>query len=188
MVKTSPSATCPSSCPLSKRASGKLSGACYAEHGFLRANLWHNLDRLPVGGTFKNDEIKVHSLYDLMKAIKELPEGSLWRHNQAGDLDTKVRVNIHDVTLEIITNANRGRRGFTFTHHDVLNNGRNRRFIADANRKGFTINLSANSLKEADELADLYIAPVVSVVPKEMKKNTRTPKRPKGDYMSCDNK
>ena len=41
---------------------------------------------------------------------------------------------------------------------------RNRTIIAVANTAGFTINLSANNPAEADALADLAIAPVVTIV------------------------
>src|SRR6202035_1331643 len=41
---------------------------------------------------------------------------------------------------------------------------RNRSVIANANTVGFTINLSANNPAEADALADLKIAPVVTIL------------------------
>ena len=59
--------------------------------------------------------------------------------------------------------ANVGRRGFTFTHRH-----RSRQAMAQirwANRAGFTINASADSLEEADRLADYEIGPVAVVVP-----------------------
>jgi hypothetical protein len=47
--------------------------------------------------------------------------------------------------------------------------------IAKANRDGFTINLSGNNLDHADALADLGIAPVVTVLPSDGT-STTTPK------------
>ncbi len=41
----------------------------------------------------------------------------------------------------------------------------NARAIARANAQGFTINLSADTLDEADELSRLKVAPVVTVLP-----------------------
>ncbi|WP_050995120.1 DUF7227 family protein [Bradyrhizobium liaoningense] len=40
---------------------------------------------------------------------------------------------------------------------------------------GYTINLSADTLAEADQLAALDIAPVTVVVPTDMMHNTETP-------------
>jgi hypothetical protein len=78
--------------------------------------------------------------------------------------------------LRLIVEANKGRRGFTFTHYDVLTNLANRQAIADANKAGFTINLSGKNLEHADRLADLRIAPVTSILPANTKQNTKTPK------------
>jgi hypothetical protein len=64
--------------------------------------------------------------------------------------------------------ANRGKRVIAFTHKPVLSGtataARNQCVIAVANTVGFTINLSANHPAEADALADLGIAPVVTVL------------------------
>jgi hypothetical protein len=48
--------------------------------------------------------------------------------------------------------------------------------VAYANAAGFTVNLSANNLAHADDLADLGIAPVVTVLPADATDNTVTPK------------
>ena len=41
-----------------------------------------------------------------------------------------------------------------------------------ANNNGFTVNLSGNTVEHADELADLDIGPVVSIVPLEYERRT----------------
>lgn len=69
--------------------------------------------------------------------------------------------------------ANRGRRGFTYTHYPPT--AANQIAIQSANRLGFTVNLSAESLAQADAYADLGIAPVVVVLPHDAMKSTRTP-------------
>src|ERR1019366_2755536 len=55
-----------------------------------------------------------------------------------------------------------------FTHKPVLPDtamaASNKSIIAVANTVGFTINLSANNPAEADALADLEIAPVVTII------------------------
>jgi hypothetical protein len=65
--------------------------------------------------------------------------------------------------LAQLADANRGKRGFTFTHK--YRRPENFEAIAKANASGFTINLSADSLVEADRLADLKIGPVAVVLP-----------------------
>lgn len=51
----------------------------------------------------------------------------------------------------------------------------NARKVKECNDHGVTINLSANNLGHADQLADLEIGPVVSVLPTDAKKNMKTP-------------
>jgi hypothetical protein len=57
--------------------------------------------------------------------------------------------------------ANQGRGGFTYTHHDPIENAA---IISECNQSGFTINLSSNSLAQADQYADLNIGPVVTLL------------------------
>src|SRR5262249_50545016 len=118
----------------------------------------------------------VHDFAELLYAIRSQQPGSLWRHNVAGDLPSNNRTTIDRVALSAIVDANKGRRGFTFTHYDVLTNLANRQAIEEANKNGFTINLSGNSLEHADQLADLRIAPVTVILPAGSKRNTATPK------------
>jgi hypothetical protein len=59
--------------------------------------------------------------------------------------------------------ANSGKRGFTYTHKHV--SPENLVAIRAANRNGFTINLSANTLEEADILAGRKAGPVVVILP-----------------------
>ena len=109
----------------------------------------------------------------LCASVAALPDGQLWRHNQAGDLpglgDT-----IDVKALSELVRANAGKRGFTYTHKPMHTKAA-RNAIARANAKGFTINLSANTLAHADALASLGIAPVVVVLPRDAVANTVTP-------------
>ncbi len=175
MVATSPRRTCPLTCPLRKTSAAPSAGACYAEHGFLGGFIWNKLDQLAVGDTFKSGQIRVYGFDELLAAIRALPDGAIWRHNQAGDLATDDGVTIDREKLEKIADANRGRRGFTYTHFDVLEHARNRAAVQAANAAGFTVNLSANSLAHADQLAALDVAPVTVVVPSRQMENTTTP-------------
>jgi len=175
MVTTSPRFTCPLNCTFRKGDRGEHAGLCYAEHGALGGFVWSLLDRTPAGKEMMNS-IRVHSFEELLFAIRSLKPDELWRHNIAGDLPTNNRSTIDCTALRLVVEANKGRRGFTFTHYDVLTNLANREAIAHANRNGFTINLSGNSLRHADELADLRIAPVTTILPAGTRKNTGTPK------------
>ena len=175
MVTTSPRLTCPTACPLRKGATAPTAGLCYAEHGAMGGFLWTLLDRTPIGQTMMN-AVRVYGYDELLYIIRTLPPGTLWRHNAAGDLISNNRTTIDTSSLRALVEANRGRRGFTFTHYDVLSNLINREAIRAANANGFTINLSANSLAHADQLADLRIAPVTTILPPTARTNRRTPK------------
>jgi hypothetical protein len=93
--------------------------------------------------------------------IAALPDGQLWRHNQAGDLpgaDSK----IDRKALLALAQANTGKRGFTYTHKPM--NKANVATVTMVNSLGFTVNLSANTLADADRLADTKAGPVVVVL------------------------
>ena len=79
----------------------------------------------------------------------------------------------HSMMRQLIR-ANRGKGGFTYTHHNPFD-ADNAAIIAESNRDGFTINLSSNYLAEADEYAALAIAPVVTILPAGSGKVTFTP-------------
>jgi len=174
MVTTSPRFTCPTACPLKRTGSGPLAGVCYAEHGALGGFIWTLLDRTPGGASFQNGNIRVYGFDELLYIIRSLPQGAIWRHNVAGDLLSNNQVTIDRSALRLLTEANHGRRGFTYTHYDVVKNLANRQAIQEANENGFTVNLSANSLAHADQLADLRIAPVTVILSEYADKNTRT--------------
>jgi hypothetical protein len=108
-------------------------------------------------------------------AIKALPDGTLWRHNQAGDLPGEGdKIDARQLS-ELVT-ENAGKRGFTYTHKPLTVS--NRAAIKQANARGFTVNLSGNTLAHADQLVDANIGPVVVVLPKDIegnRKDIRTP-------------
>jgi hypothetical protein len=105
--------------------------------------------------------------------VASLPKGQLWRHNAAGDLPGDGE-NIDAVALALLVKANNGKKGFTYTHYDAFKGG-NYAAIKNANNQGFTINLSADNLEEADQLKSLGIAPVVTILPSDAEKLTITP-------------
>jgi hypothetical protein len=167
-VSTTAAKTCPSACPL--QAMG-----CYAEAGPL-GMMWRALSQAEPGKEYALPKGKGQSLEwsGFTAAIAALPEGQLWRHNQAGDLPGEG--NVIDVdALESLVAANRGKRGFTFTHKPLTLD--NKLAIAAANLSGFTINLSANTLAHADTLsnekaAGFQVGPVAAVLPAEMERGS----------------
>jgi hypothetical protein len=82
-----------------------------------------------------------------LAAIAELPYGQLWRHNQAGDL-YKPATRTGQTALAQLTTANRGRRGYTYSHHK-LTPATVRAFKA-ATANGFTVNASCETERAAD--------------------------------------
>lgn len=155
-VTTSNAKTCPDACPL------KATGACYAKHGPL-GMYWAKINRGDYALSFD----------ELVQSIASLPLGQLWRHNQAGDLPGNGDTIDHVKLLDLVE-ANAGKRGFTYTHKP-MDRESNRLSVANANANGFTINLSADTLSEADELKALDIAPVVTILPRDAKPVTYTP-------------
>ena len=152
-VTISPSKTCPSSCPLK-------GAGCYADIGPLMIH-WKAVD--------KNQGVTWNQLCN---KISELEPGTVWRHNQAGDLPGQGN-RIDRAALRELVTANRGRRGFTYTHKPLTQ--KNISAIRSANRRGFTVNLSANNLAHADELVAKDVGPVTVVLPAEQTTNTVTP-------------
>jgi hypothetical protein len=159
-VSASNSATCPDACPI--KAKG-----CYAKYGPVGMH-WRKLDN----GESKN----AVEWPQFIRQVKALSNNTLWRHNQAGDLNgVEGTGRIDHVKLLELVNANKGKRGFTYTHYDTLENGLNRACVKDANAKGFTINLSGNDVNHADKLKALNIAPVVVIMPRDADKVSYTP-------------
>jgi len=129
---------------------------CYAFYGAL-GHFWSGVSEGTRGGSWD----------ELCANVAALPKRTLWRYAQAGDLPGADDV-IDAQLLWRLVIANRGKRVISFTHKPVLPDSpvaaRNRSIIAVVNSVGFTINLSANNPAEADVLADLKIAPVVTIL------------------------
>lgn len=158
-VSTTARESCPPSCGMKE--------ACYAAAGPLALH-WAAV----------SDGTRGTDWQAFCDAIASLPDGQLWRHNQAGDLP-RDGARIDSRRFWALVMANRGRRGFTYTHHVVRGRGAaavaNRIALRDANAMGFTVNLSADNVSDADALADLQCGPVVCVLPKDQTTNTQTP-------------
>jgi len=152
-VTTSSEETCPPACPLK-------GAGCYAEGGPL-AMFWRKVTAKKAGMAWA----------EAMRQIARLPRGTLWRHNQAGDLPGFGN-DIDPLAFAELVKANRGRRGFTYTHKPATL--ANLTMVRIALREGFTVNLSADNLAMADQLASTG-APVVVVLPSDQVTALKTP-------------
>lgn len=153
-VTTTSAETCPDACPLKKNG-------CYADAGPLGL-FWRKVTERKAGLAWQ----------EALAQISALPKGQLWRMNQSGDLPGQGDAIDREALAQLVA-ANRGKRGFTYTHKPPI--GANAEAIAEANKRGFTVNLSADNLAEADSLADLAIGPVVVVLPVDQTTATQTP-------------
>lgn len=150
-VSTSTRATCPTDCA--------MRAECYAASGPLALH-WNAVS----SGTRGTDWLT------FVAKIAALPNDTFWRHNQAGDLPGD-GVTLDPARLGELVRANQGKRGFTYSHY---RDAESLRWIRHANQWGFTVNLSANDLADADYLADQNAGPVVVVLPSDAT-NTVTP-------------
>ena len=146
-VSTSSHATCPLSCGMRE--------ACYAMTGPLKMH-WDAVTSGKKGVDFAT----------FCAQVAKLPRGTLWRHNQAGDLPgEKDALEVRG--LYALVRANRGRKGFTYTHKP-LHSQEEREAVKYANDNGFTVNLSCDDISEVDAKSGLAIGPVVTVLPEDM--------------------
>lgn len=156
-VSTTTADSCPPSCPL--RDNG-----CYGNGGKLSIH-WRRVSER-YGLTFGA----------FLAAVRGLPAGQVWRHNQAGDLPgTGERID--RTALRALQAAAAHTRGWTYTHKLPWYGG-NAAALREANANtagGLTVNLSADSLEEADRLADAGCGPVVVVLPRSAGKIGYTP-------------
>ena len=145
-VSTTSQESCPDTCQL------KDSG-CYAMIGPLMIH-WRKVTEGHRGNDWDS----------FCQQIKALPKNQLWRHNQAGDLAPSKSNVIDRNKLNQLVNANRGRRGFTYTHYSV-DIDHNAECITEANQRGFTINLSTDNVSHADQVLGRHDLPVVTLMP-----------------------
>ena len=98
-VTTSEESTCPTTCPF-------YGGSCYAKSGFHLRQHWQKVSNKERGTDWQ-------ALTDFVKGLKP---NQIWRHNQAGDMphfEGHIRLDL----LKDLVQANKGRRGYTYTHH-----------------------------------------------------------------------
>jgi hypothetical protein len=147
-VTTSSRDTCPSSCPL-------INNGCYASAGFHTRMHW---DKVTAGERGTD--------YDsFLDSVRKLKPGQLWRHNVAGDLQGADNV-IDTAKLGQLAGANKGKRGFTYTHYPMTDTS-NRESVRRSNDAGFTVNASCNTPADAIDVRAAYKLPTVTIVPSD---------------------
>ena len=134
--------SCPSECPLKDTD-------CYARFSYLGLH-WNK-----VGVTLGDNWTR------FCARVRRFTDGQLWRHNASGDLPQNKKGKIHRSKLRQLISAARHTRCWTYTHYDPLDR-HNAECIREANASsGMTVNLSADTLSQADEYSALNIGPVV---------------------------
>lgn len=152
-VSTSEAATCPPMCA--------QHDTCYAKFG--PGMIHWQLVSNGVRGDWKT----------FLDEVRRLPRGQLWRHNQAGDLPGD-GVLIDTGALTKIVGANKGKRGFTYTHYPMTE--ANIAAVEAANARGFTVNISCDTIAQSDALIGKISAPkAVVLASTEERKSFRTP-------------
>lgn len=142
-VSTSHKGTCPQSCPFKDKG-------CYAKSGPLAIH-WDKVSKGERGTNWKG----------FLSEVKKIPKGTLWRINQAGDLVGQNDL-IDLVSLMELVKANKGKRGYSYTHYPL--NSHNVNALKEANSNGLTINVSTNRIQEVDKAMETGL-PVVTVLP-----------------------
>jgi hypothetical protein len=163
-VSTSNKDTCPDNCTLKKQ------GICYAMSGPLNIH-WNKI----------TDGSRGISWVNFLEKIKGIPDNTLWRHNQAGDLvpDSLNSEKISIQHLKDLVQANKGKRGFSYTHYKILDKTlvslHNRKVIEFSNAGGFTLNISTENVEDADNAFNVGF-PSTVVLPFDVSNDTvKTP-------------
>ena len=145
-TSTTERASCPITCAFYDKG-------CYAKSG-PQAIHWRKVSNAERGVSWA----------EFTKLIRKIAKSQLWRHNVAGDLPHNDG-NIDYLQLRQLIDANRGKKGYTYTHH-ILND-HNVIAVQNSNALGFTVNASCESVDEADRVMTEYGIPAVAVVNSE---------------------
>ena len=122
--------TCPDAC-------GLKDAGCFAEFGIIGMH-WREVSK--TGLTWAA----------FLERVRALPERTFWRHNTAGDLPGIGDTLDVERFLELVE-AQQGRRGFTMTRKP-LDRPNELSAVILANRRGFTVNMTAHGLEDLDRV------------------------------------
>lgn len=156
-VSTSAKSTCSPSCPFLP----DNGGGCYAQSGPLNLH-WLKVSSGERGTNFAT----------FLSKLEELPEGSAFRHNQAGDLPHN-NGKISETFIRKMIKSVAHLKAYTYTHHN-LKLGDNLSLIRKANRAGFTINVSCETEAQVDDAIACDLPAVVVAKSDETRTQWRT--------------
>lgn len=145
-TSTSERQSCPTTCPFYDKG-------CYAKSG-PQAIHWRKVTQTERGVVWS----------EFIALIRKIQRGQIWRHNVSGDLAHNNGA-IDYLKLRQLIDANKGRRGFTYTHHVLTDH--NVIALQNSNALGFTINASCESVNDADRVMTEHGIPAVAVVPSD---------------------
>lgn len=128
LLVRSPRSTCPDSC-------GLKGNGCYAEN-------------FPLAFHWLKQETSGVDFATVLYAIRTLPRESVWRLFEAGDFEPSPENPelISPSQVLSLLSANKGKRGFGYTHYPVLPNLEAFQLM---NSSGLTINVSADTFEQA---------------------------------------
>ncbi len=139
--------TCPTVCPL------RNYHGCYGDSP--RTNLvWRRLDR--------GEGITWNELCNKVSSLREL-----WRYGVIGDLPGK-NYHINTRLMMQLCDANDYNQCMTYTHKWMQNHAINILKIKRINDRGITVNLSANTMHDVDDL--VYLGLPITIMTKEYPK------------------
>lgn len=161
-----------SSCPTGCEFNSANSGGCYANGGPLLLH-WKKV----------SDGERGMGWDAFCETIAKLPKKQMWRHNQAGDLPHANEYIDSDMVMALVK-ANKGKNGFTYTHHDI-GKPHNRAMVELCNSSGFTVNVSGNNPDHAARLKSETSAPVVSVVTAEFWQDSNKREYDDNTFIRC---
>jgi hypothetical protein len=141
-IVMAPKQTCPAKCP--------FKGFCYGIQWPIGLH-WNKISEGKRGFSFE----------EAMAKVKELPRRLPWRYGDVGDLPG-CGANIAPRQVELLVKANKGKKGFCFTHKPMTKP--NQRLVRMLNAKSFTVNLSGEGPTKADKLLALGVGPVATVL------------------------
>lgn len=153
-VSSSPRATCAPGCPF-------LGNGCYGENHGLNFH-WNAVSAGERGV----------SAAEFFRLIAALLPGELWRHDQVGDFPHTLG-RISRRFLKGLVAANKGKRGYTYSHHD-LSLGENLSLLRMANRQGFAVNASTETETAADAAIASGLPAVLTVASTEQRLTWKT--------------
>tara|TARA_Y100000592_G_scaffold1920_1_gene3018 strand:- start:2988 stop:3683 length:696 start_codon:yes stop_codon:yes gene_type:complete len=147
-VTTTEKSSCPAECGVMDE--------CYASGGPLAIH-WNK-----VGEGQRGDNWDAFT-----KRVERFYKDELWRHNQAGDLPPNEDGKLDEQKCGQLADAASHTKGWTYTHYNPTDE-HNKAVIKGMNEVGgLVVNLSADTMEQADEYSELGIAPVTVILPED---------------------